>query len=950
MASGRGTGSPTTGLPPHLARATFKIGGAKVDIDYGVVVSIPPSRHQDEIEARCVSWAGLPASDVHADLSALSASQRAWVLFALDLHIHNPVPGLDRPAAVHRLIAHAPAARARPLTVPSGGYWDFEEEALSASGWFEVALSASLSPPAGPWLRETQKLVNPEGQNPGESNCPPHRPSGDMLDENRLRSELPPLLESHLKAAAGADVTSAQPFSPLLAIADLLQDEAAAVFAPYANRSRGSGNLSLTRWQYSANLTDSQSPQAAPDQVKRMQFLGNRARLVGGDLLRAVRFDARCDHDVAVLDAVLAPLESRSVALLDRILKRRSYTVTTLQSDEPKQVVLNTRFNPAETDACEAHWRTVNVMCHELLHVMVHDEFRESASGRQILTEGFAEILGDQLYRAVVRRALRDKDFRAKAEAGVPGAPCATIPPAETSYGPDGRNAERIRVLVGNDRFRAAYFLGRLDLVGIHRSRSGAAADDPDERAAVEAERRHAGPEPVASPLNLPAPHARQSTSGWLPAGLGGGDPLGPPLQQAMEARFGLDLSRVRVHTGDRADVSARELHAHAYTVGEHIVFASGKYAPTSGPGHALLAHELTHVAQQAGAGTPRIQRAPAPSKGGIGPLRLPWSGKGWSLFELVVHGIRVLVAVPSEQERAIRAAVPAIARRIAGDNALIADTAARVGTCIITPTVTRFARYQGAPVLMLDPSNADSLTAAHEMGHALFDHASRSAESGAAAASGRAHLALRVADIYARLGRTKQYDPRGDPDQEGQHPAGHWMVDPSQWSPGKEVEHPWKDPDEFFASAKEAHQTDREALLRTIDRFSRIDANVRAPGAELVRLLDELLGRGTWPRAGVTGTRAETARAELSRVESASNVESTLAARDRMGLRWLLQPETRPEPESEVADEISVSAPRLPATRQEDMVTGKGGVVERLEEQFRNRIRERAMESAEEL
>lgn len=40
-------------------------------------------------------------------------------------------------------------------------------------------------------------------------------------------------------------------------------------------------------------------------------------------------------------------------------------------------------------------------------------------------------------------------------------------------------------------------------------------------------------------------------------------------------------------------------MNAQAYTVGRHIVFADGQYAPSTPRGQSLLAHELTHVVQQ---------------------------------------------------------------------------------------------------------------------------------------------------------------------------------------------------------------------------------------------------------------------------------------------------------------------------------------------------------------
>ena len=45
-------------------------------------------------------------------------------------------------------------------------------------------------------------------------------------------------------------------------------------------------------------------------------------------------------------------------------------------------------------------------------------------------------------------------------------------------------------------------------------------------------------------------------------------------------------------------------MNALAYTVGNHVVFGEGQYAPGTNAGNRLLAHELTHTIQQTG-GTP---------------------------------------------------------------------------------------------------------------------------------------------------------------------------------------------------------------------------------------------------------------------------------------------------------------------------------------------------------
>jgi len=88
----------------------------------------------------------------------------------------------------------------------------------------------------------------------------------------------------------------------------------------------------------------------------------------------------------------------------------------------------------------------------------------------------------------------------------------------------------------------------------------------------------------------------------------GAGAPLVGETRDFMESRFGADFGDVRVHTDSKASESARSVQAHAYTVGNDVVFQSGKYEPESDSGKRTLAHELTHVVQQRSgpvAGTP---------------------------------------------------------------------------------------------------------------------------------------------------------------------------------------------------------------------------------------------------------------------------------------------------------------------------------------------------------
>ena len=81
----------------------------------------------------------------------------------------------------------------------------------------------------------------------------------------------------------------------------------------------------------------------------------------------------------------------------------------------------------------------------------------------------------------------------------------------------------------------------------------------------------------------------------------GRGDPLDPSIRAKYEKRFGVDLSHVRIITGEFAEEFNRKREAYAVTVGGTgmiLMGGSPEKAAGSVAGQALLAHELTHVAQ----------------------------------------------------------------------------------------------------------------------------------------------------------------------------------------------------------------------------------------------------------------------------------------------------------------------------------------------------------------
>jgi uncharacterized protein DUF4157 len=188
------------------------------------------------------------------------------------------------------------------------------------------------------------------------------------------------------------------------------------------------------------------------------------------------------------------------------------------------------------------------------------------------------------------------------------------------------------------------------------------AVDDPLEREAdqvAEAETGVPAPPPAGAP-SLPADGSDDDsaggvvqrsadgagadtppTPGWQDlvrsatrAGTGGGGrPVPADVREPLEARLRVDLETVRVHDDGPADTAARAVGARAFTVGDDVVFRSGEYQTGTAAGRRLLAHELTHVAQQRGGAAPgpaatratatavpaRVQRAPDPPGGQVG-------------------------------------------------------------------------------------------------------------------------------------------------------------------------------------------------------------------------------------------------------------------------------------------------------------------------------------------
>jgi hypothetical protein len=145
------------------------------------------------------------------------------------------------------------------------------------------------------------------------------------------------------------------------------------------------------------------------------------------------------------------------------------------------------------------------------------------------------------------------------------------------------------------------------------------------------------------------------------------GRPLDPGTRAFFEPRFGRDFSHVRVHADSAGAASAEAVGARAYTVGPDVVFAADAYSPSTREGIGLIAHELTHVAQQAGNATVgrHVARKPAAGQAPVKAAEKTPFQKLWEQF-VVLH---------FEKPPRLRAMLPDLVAAMSGEDAVTHGT-----------------------------------------------------------------------------------------------------------------------------------------------------------------------------------------------------------------------------------------------------------------------------------
>lgn len=458
------------GEAPAIQRAVVRYGDASVEVNYGPVLDVPAAALPDRVLASLASYIGAPATPTQeAAIRALGPTAQQWVLFGLQLLIDNVggAPGLIRAFAADRLVARAPSSTTTPLPDPDNA---FIHEVLQSSGWLQDALAAPLRAPTGRNAAAIRDLLPPRSA-PTATNEP--------LDEPQLRRRLTAALRfmfAYLDPSQRTQVAS-RDFPVFQRLADLIHEEARRFFAPYADAAIGNLYSLSPRWRPSAQI--SQTETLAVDDRRREGYVWNRANVAGANtamrdhirdtnIFTGCHYNASRDetafnsivHDIAI-DPSFRPV-------IDRLIRHTGWQDG---DGAASQIGLEMEYDSSRLNPCEAQWEGIDTLCHEIIHALAHPSFSNSAARTQrsmTITEGFTEILGNQLFNgAIIPKARSHRRFKAALESGVPGAPCPQPKTGKVGYGEFGGDAERIRRRVTDDNFRAAYFLGRYELAGI---------------------------------------------------------------------------------------------------------------------------------------------------------------------------------------------------------------------------------------------------------------------------------------------------------------------------------------------------------------------------------------------------------------------------------------------------------------------------------------------------
>lgn len=458
------------GRPKKISRAKTKVSGQNVNIDYADVMKVTDT--PGDIKRRIKVFTGnAPVPDVVKKIDALAYDQQRWLLFALDILMENTTAAqdtLDKNSAVNLLIDQAAVSKSTPVQNRDkfAEVEKFVREVMVISGWSVATADKGLVAPSSTQKAAIQGLVNPR---PGK---------GGQFDLANFNKRMMDAFTTFLNVLdpSKRSIVKKQSMTDIQAVGDVILAEARAHFSPFADATPSSIFNMTSGWKASASISDTNTQTL--DTKKRMKYLNNRAQVLGRNdevsaatpdtfIFSQVNFNP--DNDAAALEALLQKIEKDTTLqpLIDRHIQHTGYEEGSRTST---RMWVDPEYDEKVMTECEARWITIDTLCHEILHALVHPDFLAASSKTTfslVGREGFTEVLGNELFNdRIVHFSAASPKYRAQFEIGLKTLKCPIANAGKIDYGAAGKNAEAIRKNVGDKNFRAAYFLGRHDLVG----------------------------------------------------------------------------------------------------------------------------------------------------------------------------------------------------------------------------------------------------------------------------------------------------------------------------------------------------------------------------------------------------------------------------------------------------------------------------------------------------
>lgn len=378
------------------------------------------------------------------DVAAYDTADQQWLVQGLDLLVRNAAaagPGFDGARACSLLVDRVRERRFDPAI--SGERFTYE--ILTLSSWLESALPAGLAVPAAPARGRLDELYRAAAAGP--------------FDPEALTAALLPALTDRL----GEQLTwwtsgPAKPEDPAWlestarALQAFVRDGTGLITGACADGPLNEG------FAYDRDVVGASA--RPDDDTSRLGFLRRQVHLMGrdpayGSALDAAGYDhTRADAADALDDLLRAWLAGDDALdeLVGGLLAR-----TPAHRGGPGGWIYVPDLPPGEGWGPRAAWRpyVYRLMLHELLHCLAHPRYVAAAAevaDPQILDEGVVDLLTCEFLEL----------SRADPELG------ELVPDDVTAgYGTSGRAAAAIQDLAGPDNLKAAFFLGRTDLIGL---------------------------------------------------------------------------------------------------------------------------------------------------------------------------------------------------------------------------------------------------------------------------------------------------------------------------------------------------------------------------------------------------------------------------------------------------------------------------------------------------